>query len=95
MVTQNEVIDELMDLTFYAGYHENNVATRIKAEGIAPPVGYAIVPIENCQKCDNTGKYKLTAWMPEKSCSCLQLPQSRYNQNKAAQAAAQKENASD
>lgn len=46
MVDLRTIIDELNMLARHAGYHSSEVADRIESEGIAPPDGFAIVPIE-------------------------------------------------
>lgn len=45
-VTQKEIVAELLFLSKAAGFEANEIADIIEREGIAPPEGYAIVPIK-------------------------------------------------
>lgn len=93
-VTVQEVID---CLDYGDRMMCNQMVGRIRTHGITAPDGYAIVPIEACSDPDckdglvpKTNLY-LDVVGTRPCVWCINVPQSRYNQNKAMLAVAPKQ----
>jgi hypothetical protein len=54
-----------------------------QAKQICEANGYAVVPVEDCDSCGNTGKLSMGYMSGSCGCHCRSNPASRFNQNKA------------
>ena len=54
-----------------------------QAKRVCEEAGLAVVPVEDCKSCDNTGKLSMGYMSGQYNCHCRRNPASRFNQNKA------------
>ena len=86
MVSPKEIIEALRipPNTHFFELMRIELINRIEAEGIAPPDGMVLVPIEDCDSCGNTGKLSMGYMSGYCNCHCRRNPVSRFNQNTEA-----------